>query len=217
MSNKEIYKIWAPVGAKWIDWVRPVPFVAINRDSKIYDVENFIIPNINYIKELQPDTAIIVDIEGIESIKEGLGLAKIGFRPIPIYNGTNEQVGAIATVNNHAIEAGLIKGALELQKMEIANNAPPVFLLDSNRMHRFKMNISVFDNSWDIYDQDIPTAEYFLKNNIRKIVVRGEKIQKDLKRILYNFQKKKIKILFTNGYEVPKEVCIKKPPKREKM
>lgn len=119
------------------------------------------------------------------------------------------------TVNNHAIEIGLIQGASELKKMKIEENAPPAFLLDSNRMNRLKMNVSVFDNSWDIYDQDLPTAEYFIKNDINKIIVRGEKLNKDLKRILYKFQKKKIKIFFTNGYETPKEVYIKKPSKRE--
>ena len=30
MRGKEIYKIYAPEGAKWTQWVRPVPFVAID-------------------------------------------------------------------------------------------------------------------------------------------------------------------------------------------
>lgn len=123
--------------------------------------------------------------------------------------------GSMPTVNNHAIEIGLIQGASEIKKMKIEENAPPAFLLDSNRMNRLKMNVSVFDNSWDIYDQDLPTAEYFIKNDINKIIVRGEKINKDLKRILYKFQKKNIKIFFTNGYETPKKVSIKKPSKRD--
>ena len=72
------------------------------------------------------------------------------------------------------------------------------------------MNVSVFDNSWDIYDQDIPTAEYFLKNGITKIIIRGEEIQRDLKIILYKYQKKGIEILFTNGCEELKKVKIKK-------
>lgn len=216
MTGRDIFKIWAPVGAKWVDWVRPVPFVAIKESFKFYEISNFTIPNINYINELSKDTAIIVDLPGNESIKEGLGLAKLRFRPIPIYNGTNEQQGAMATVDNHAIEIGLIKGAVELEKIKISNNAPPAFLLDSNRMHRFKMDVSVFDNSWDIYAQDIPSAEYFLKNGINKIIVRGEAIQKDLRKILYGFQKKGIKILLTNGYEEPKEVKVKKPLRKDK-
>ncbi len=119
------------------------------------------------------------------------------------------------TVNNKAIEIGLIKGAMELRKMKIGKKAPPAFLLDSNRMNRLKMNVSVFDNSWDIYDQDFPSAEYFIQNGINKIILRGERVHKDLKKILYKFQKKEIKIFFTNGYETPKEITIKKPFKKE--
>ena len=210
MTGIDIFKIWAPAEARWVDWVRPVPFVGIDNGFEVYEVVDFTIPNISYIKESKKDTAIIVDLPGNESIKEGLATAKLGFRPIPIYNGTDEQKGAMATVHNHSIKIGLIKGARELQKMEISNDAPPTFLLDSNRMNRFKMNVSVFDNSWDIYAQDLPSAEYFLKNGINKIIVRGEKIQKDLRKILYKFQKKGIKILYTNGYEEPKGVKIKK-------
>lgn len=56
----------------------------------------------------------------------------------------------------------------------------------------------------------------FLKNNINQIIVRGEKIQKDLKKILYKFQEKGIKILFTNGYEEPKLVKIDKILEKDK-
>jgi hypothetical protein len=210
MIGRDIFNIWAPRGAKWVEWVRPVPFVAINEDFKSYDVCEFIIPNITYINEVLRDTAIIVDLSDDEGIKEGIALAKIGFRPIPLYNGTEPQEGAMATIDNNVIEFGLIKGAMELQKITISNDAPPAFLLDSDRMHRYRMNESIFDNSWDIYPQDIPSAKYFLENGIDKIMVVGEKMQKDLKRILYKFQKEGIKISFVKRYEEPKEMVIRK-------
>ena len=215
MLGKDIYKIWTPIEAKWIQWIRPVPFVQMKDQLENNEFCDFTIPSIHYIKKNSMNTAIIVDLPSYNSIKEGIALAKLGFRPIPLYNGTNEQTGATPIIDNHPIEIGLIWGALELEKIKIGINAPPVFLLDSNRMHRFKMDASIFDNSWDIYAQDMPSAEYFLKNGIRKIIVRGEKIQKDLRKILYQFQKKKIKILFTDGYKEPEEIIIKRPP-REK-
>lgn len=208
MTNKDIYKIWAPKGARWVDWVRPVPFIGIGKKAKIYEVGDFSIPNITYINQMQKDMAIIVDLDENNSIKEGLALAKLGYRPIPIYNGTSAQEGAMATVNNDAIQIGLIKGAAKLEKIKIDKNAPPVFLLDSNRMNQYKMNESVFDNSWDIYHQDLPTSEYFLKNGINKILIVGNVFQKDLKKILYKFQKENIKILFTTRQEEIKEVHI---------
>lgn len=215
MIGKDIFKIWAPEEAKWTEWVRPVPFVTINNLCKKSGVYHFEIPFVSYIRESHSDTAVIIDIPGYDSIKEGLALAKLGFRPIPIYNGTNAQDGAMALIDNNTIGIALRWGASELKKVEIPLNAPPVFLLDSNRVHRFKMNVSVYDNSWDIYAQDMPSAEYFLNNGIYKIIVRGEKMQKDLTKILYNFQKKGVDILFTNGYEVPKSFNIKKPSERK--
>lgn len=208
MTNKEIYKIWAPVGKKWIDWVRPVPFVEMTEYSKTYKLSSFTTPVIDFMEDRWKDAAIIVDLPGAESVEEGITLAKLGYRPIPIYNGTIEQQGARATVDNQTIGIALEWGASELDKIKISDDALPAFLLDSNRMHRFKMEEALFDNSWDVYPQDIPSAEYFINNGICKIIIIGEKVSKDLKKILYKFQKKNIKIYLTNGYETPRKVTI---------
>ena len=210
MTGKDLFKIWAPIGAKWVNWVRPVPFININEQFEGYESGEFVIPKINYMSKVKLNTAIIVDLPGNTSIKEGLAIAKFGFRPIPIYNGTDEQEGAMATVDNKIIKIGLIKGALELKKMQFDKDAPPVFLLDSNRMNRYKINLSVFDNSWDIYAQDIPSPEYFLKNGICDIIVRGNCINKDLNKVLYPFQKKGINIFLVDRYENLKRIKLKK-------
>ena len=42
------------------------------------------------------------------------------------------------------------------------------------------------------------------------MIVIGNDIAKDLKKILYRFQTKNLQILFTNGYENPKAIKIKK-------
>ena len=128
MTGRDIFKIWAPEKAKWTNWVRPVPFVEINENFEGYEVNNFTIPSINYIKKYSPNVAIFIDLPGDNSIKEGIAISKLGFRPIPIYNGTDEQEGAISTVDNKSIKIGLIKGALELKKIEISVNASPAFL-----------------------------------------------------------------------------------------
>ena len=68
-------------------------------------------------------------------------------------------------------------------------------------MCRYKMDESIFDNSWDLYYQDIPSAEYFLENEIDKIVVRSNRLEYDLRLILYKFQTKGIKIYLCDGGE----------------
>jgi hypothetical protein len=217
MTNRELFKLWAPREAKWTDWVRPVLFATMDNSEQRQTYHQFQIPNIFYLNTNRTDTAIILDLPGYSSIEEGLALAMKGYRPIPLYNGTMEQQGAMATVDHHGIQSALRWGASEIKKMQLKGDAPPVFLLDSNRMLRLKMTDAMFDNSWDLYAQDLPSAEYFQKNNINRIVIRGERIQKDLAKILYKFQLKGITILFTNGYEEAQSVKIKKPSLKEKF
>ena len=97
-------------------------------------------------------------------------------------------------------------------EIKINKDTSPVFLLDSNRMHRLKMNESVFDNSWDIYSHDMPSAEYFINNGINKIIVVGNKLNSDLSKILYRFQNIGIKISFVERYDEPKEIMIRREP-----
>ncbi len=210
MTDKELYRIWAPLGKKWIEWVRPVPFVEIHEHSKQYNFTLFEVPAMDFPEEEFADAALIVDLPGAESIEVGIALAKEGYRPIPAFNGTIEQPGARTTVDNQSVGMGLICGAKELQKIELKDDARPVFLLDSNRLHRHRIDVTVFDNSWDIYPQDMPSADYLIKNGIHKIVVIGDFLSRDLKKILYDYQKKKIQIYFKKGFGDPKKVRIRK-------
>ena len=156
------------------------------------------------------DTAIIIDESGVDSIEEGIALAHLGYIPIPIFNGTNPSINSKATTNNSIIEPLLIWGALKLKEIKLNKDNPPVFLLDSNRLHRYKITSSIFDNSWDIYPQDLPSAEYFLNKGITKIIIRGEKVNKDLRKILAKYQKNNLQIFFTNGYDSPDKIRLRK-------
>ena len=209
MRGKEIYKIYAPNGAKWIDWVRPVPFVAIDTYNR-KPIANFLDRKAMFLKKYQQDTAIFIDLPGKESIELGIGLAHIGYRPIPVFNGTDEQQGSQATTNTYLIESYLINGSQKLKNIKLKNDANPVFLLDSHRTNRYRAKESIFDNSWDLYKQDIPSAEYFKQNGITKIIVVGETIQRDLKKIFLKFQEKEIDIYITDGYTLPKKVKLTK-------
>ena len=215
MTGREAYEIWIGNSPKWANWVRPALFVMCGCNESSADVENyaisFDIPEVLYADALSKNTAVFVDRYGYCGINEGLALAKMGYCPIPLYNGTNEQKGAVALVDNHSTEAALLWGATVLQGIEIDPDAPPVFLLDTNRRHRYKSDISLYDNSWDLYEQDIPSVEYFLANGICKILIVGDKIHKDLKLIFHKFQKKGISFFFTEGFEEPKPVRIRKP------
>ena len=211
MIGKEVYKIWAPEGAKWTNWVRPVPFINIDENLKTEEVYDYTLPKINYIKKDQKNVAIIVDLFGFNSITEGLALIEYGFRPIPLYNGTKEQENSRALTDMNPILVGLKWGASILEKAKIENDANPAFLIDSSRLNRIKKDISVYDNSWDLYHQDMPSAKYFLDNGIDTIIVRCDKFSKDLNNIMFDFPKNGVNVLTTNGYDKPKKAKLRKP------
>ena len=209
MRGKEIYKIYAPNGAKWTDWVRPVPFVAIDTYNR-KPIADWMERKAMFLKNYQQDTAIFVDLPGKESIELSIDLAYKGYRPIPIFNGTDEQPGSQATTDTYLIESCLINGSEKLKNIKLDNNANPAFLLDSYRTNRYRAKESVFDNSWDLYKQDIPSAEYFKQNGITKIIIVGDEIQRDLKKIFLKFQEKGIDIYLTDGYTFPQKVKLTK-------
>lgn len=211
MTEKEVYRIWAPVGKKWVDWVRPVAFVEINEHSKNYILTKRAIPDVTYVDPEWKDMAIVVDLYGADSVREGLALAKEGYRPIPIYNGTIEQEGARATVNNQSVGMALFFGATDLKEMSLAQDARPAFLLDKSRLARRKVDVSVFDNSWDVYAQDMPTGDYLYNNGIRRLLVVSPDLSVDLHKILYKYRRKKIQIYITDGFTAPSKITVRRP------
>lgn len=209
MIGKEIYKIFAPADAKWVEWVRPVPFVAIDTHNRTPAID-WQDRKAIFIENYQSDTAIFIDLPGKESIELSIDLAYKGYRPIPLFNGTDEQNGAQATTDTYLIESSLINGAKKLKDIHLKNDANPAFLLDYFRTNRYRAKESIFDNSWDLYKQDIPSAQYFKGNGINKIIIVSKEIQKDLKKIFLNFQDNDIKLYFTEGYLPAKNIVLHK-------
>lgn len=210
MNGREIYKIWAPYDREWTRWVRPVCFVDIDIEKELREYVDYDIPEIYYKDFLDKHTCVILDVDGEKSIKEGIGFAVLGYRPIPLFNGTTPNIGVEAVINNELVEPLLLWGALELKEIEIPVDAPAVFLLDKNRMNRYKYDVGIFDNSWDIYHQDMPSANYLLKNKINKVILQSDLMRNDICQILYKYQEKGIEIFFTDGYSDPKLVKIRK-------
>ena len=214
MLGKEIYKIYAPEGAKWTEWIRPVPFVAINTYNRS-SVNSWVDRKNIFLNQYKSDTAIFVDLPGKESIELGIALAQIGYRPIPIFNGTNEQLGSKATTDTYLVESSLINSAEKLRNIELKNDSNPAFLLDSSRTNRYRASESIFDNSWDLYGQDIPSLEYFKQNGINKIIVVGNEIQRDLRKIFFKFQDAGIDFFLTDSYSPIQKIILKKTIKEK--
>jgi len=140
-----------------------------------------------------------------------LALARLGYRPVPLYNGVSANfLSTIVKVDD--IVNALYKGADELSKYYIPSDAPPVFMLDSNRMTGFGKQPGKYDNRWCVFPQDMPSAAFLLKEGLCKVIVRSDSIQNDLSHILCRYQNEGIDIYICNGEEVRK-IPVVKPSK----
>lgn len=212
-DNLEIYKIWAPEEVEWSQWAKPVlfmgernRFVSMNAEKR-YDVLE--VTKIDWISTASSNTMIIVDLPGVESIEEGMGLAHIGYRPVPLYNGVD---GLNPLVDVRQLGFSLFRAADELSQIHLRENATPVFLLDSNRMEGSKTP-GKFDNRWSVFAQDMPSASYLIEKGINKVIVRTHWIKDDLSHILCRYQDKGIDIYLCDKTNISTKTTVYEPPK----
>ena len=216
MLGKDIYKCWYKENNKWCKWIKPTLFVDLDNQI-LKDVVDYEIPYIYYIDKLRDDTAIIIDEDGDTSIKEGLALMNFGYILVPLFNSPYPLPNSKSLVSNLSIATLLIWGGTILKDKTVSDFAPPVFLLDKNRLNRYHKDKSIFDNSYDIYSQDLPSSNYFKNNGIKNIILKSDKINPDLNEILNKYRKNGLNILYTNGYETPKKAKLKKALKKHNI
>lgn len=216
MLGKDIYKCWYKENNKWCKWIKPTLFVDLDNQI-LKNVVDYEIPHIYYIDKLRDDTAIIIDEDGDSSIKEGLALMNFGYVLVPLFNSPYPLPNSKSLVSNLSIATLLIWGGTILKDKTVSDVAPPVFLLDKNRLNRYHKDKSIFDNSYDIYSQDLPSSNYFKNNGIKNIILKSDKINPDLNEILNKYRKNGLNILYTNGYETPKKAKLKKALKKHNI
>lgn len=202
------YKIWAPDNALWTEWAKPVLFANMPYDDGWE-------PNpvkIGWASEVSYDTMVITDLPGRAGVEAGLALARLGYRPVPLYNGVFATYGgASMAVDVGGIVTALYKGADEMLSLIIGASAPPVFMLDYNRMSGIAKEPGKYDNRWCVFPQDMPSASFLLKKGITKAVVRAERIQEDLAHILRRYQEAGVKIFLCADRMELEEVTVPAP------
>jgi len=205
-GNVEAYKLWAPKDALWTEWVKPVLFANMNQATFLGKPE---IPALTWMSHPDRSAAIIVDLPGKEGTLEGLALARIGYRPIPLYNGVCGFSSVRPAVSTFEIVDALGSFADELPRWNIRHDAPPAFLLDSNRMREFNLP-GGYDNRWCVFPQDMPSAAYLMSKGIRSVIVRTGFIRDDLTHILRRYENHGLAIYKHDGHD-QKRITVPKP------
>lgn len=198
-SNEEIYCLWAPEKSLWSTWAKPVLFAHLG-EAFVMPLTNEIPTEVSWVPSCEDKTAIVLDLPSDEGIWVALALARIGYRPVPLYNALPLPFGApmtdhlgrqVAAVNVLLIISALRRGALSLRELQIADDAPPVFMLDANRQgDGLRMNQGQFDNRSVCFTTDFPSANFLRAHGISKaLLVERRAVQPDdLSHVLRRWQ-----------------------------
>jgi len=188
IDGEEAFGVWAPEGARWTDWAKPVVFTqygVLTDDTPLPD------PSIDAasIPDAWGQTGVIVDLPGVESVTVGLALARRGFRPVPLYNGT---MGPNPLINTEPIASAIGAGVAVLRTLTIKPDAPPAFLTDADRFEAVGAGEpGRYDNRWIVLPQDFPSATRLLASGVKAISViqrRGLTPAEDLTHVLRRWQ-----------------------------
>ena len=194
MDPRDVYETWAPPDGVWSPWVKPVLFAHLSASGTLPKVEVS-----DFAGDLQPPRsggrAIVVDLPGFESIGLGLDLLRFGFRPVTLFNACpapeflGERTGEV--VPTTLLLSALLQGTERLQSAGLPLDAPPAFLLDSDRLGiGLPIGLGRFDNRWVVFTTDFPSANVLALRGIVGVqVVHRGALNDDLIDVLRQWQR----------------------------
>lgn len=232
MTPQELYALWAPDDSIWSPWVLPVPFAQLICAGAEHSTE---LPHfhLDWAPKGKTDVALVIDLPGESAIHLGLALLGLGFRPVPVIDGSPEPGDSIVaglpkhgnppTVSGVAVDMrgllrALCQGAEWLRRASLAADAPPVFLLDAKRMESGAKDVeTAYDNRWMAFPQDFPSGRFLRERGIRKVVLvharYSKQPQEDLAHVLLRWQESGIGIesKFAWNEEAPVALEVSRP------
>ena len=192
MYSDELFTIWAPPASIWSPWAKPVLFAAEPTyeplPAGLARADSYALAAL--AEPWKSNTALIVDLPGDKSVHAGLTLARQGYRPVPLYNLCG---GSGEVVRTGPILRALADAAPRLQQIQLPDDAPPAFLLDSDRLAPGQVvNPGKFDNRWVVFPQDFPSATFLQSRRVARVLILTLKhgnIYTDLRYVLQPWQK----------------------------
>ncbi len=224
LSKEDCYRAWAPPGARWSQWVKPVLFSFVGA-RLIENSTNDAGSKMRAVLPVSERSAYVLELRGPEGVYRGVELARHGYQPVPLYNALPFPISEVnkdpverskTTVAVERILAALCEQAVALGLCNLAGDAPPAFLLDANRRKAFnQVSPGVFDNRSVCFTTDFPSAGTLSNNGIKRVILVREsnKIEPDLLEVLLGWQQSGIDILAAriSDSEPPTPIALRKP------
>ena len=214
MTNEEDFAVWAPDGVGWSQWAKPALFAHLSLVQPRRDEAGDVAArDLSWLPDARGQTVLVIDLPAGASVAVGLAAARRGFRPVPLYNTC---LGPSAAIDCEPIARNLTAGVAELRTLRLSPDAPPAFLLDSNRRRPVAPPAAgKLDNRWVVFAQDFPSATYLRSRAIGEAVLihDGTEVQEDLAHVLLRWQQGGITLLGVDMRDPgrPREVVVKAP------
>ncbi len=169
MDREAIFESWIPPAGMWSLWARPVLFAQMPEyGTPALAGEPWHGLDVSWAPDVAEKAVVVVDLPGAESVWTGLALAGHGYRPVPLYNGCT---GEYEVIDQRPIIDALRAGAGYLSGLA-PSDAAPAFLLDARRMSPERaLSPGVFDNRWQVFPQDFPSAAFLLERGFGRAVL----------------------------------------------
>jgi hypothetical protein len=185
-SNAEAaHQTWIPPGGLWSLWAKSVLFAQMGKFMELPPLPTVEAPWAAALGK----AVVILDVPGQQAVLLGLALAQHGYRPVPAFNGCH---GPHAVIPQYPIQQALCLGARRLSELSLPPDAPPVFLLDEDRMllpgH---LQPGSFNNRWRVYGEDFPSARFLLDHGLDRVALvqrSAHPPQEDLHPVLRTWQ-----------------------------
>lgn len=237
LSREEAFELWAPHGAPWSAWTKPVLFAHF---PAVIDPSFGSEPPRRVAVWERPVTGnelLVVDLPGTLSLALAERLVAAGIRPVPLFNaiparpeqliaGSGYQPRELVDID--PIVEALANATLRLRHAlaSLPAEAPPAFLLDSRRSLGVPPRPGDFDNRSLSLPTDFPSAELLQSRGITSVLLvleeddskaLGGQPRSDLSHTLLRWQEAGLTILGCqiddSGCVFPGEVVhVRRPP-----
>lgn len=213
MTREELFEAWAPDGAEWSAWTKPVLFAQWpDTVTPPATTPEWAEPSYLWLPQASGRTVIVVDLPAVESVRTGIVFARRGYRPVPLFNTTH---GPSPVVEIAPLMLELGRGAGQLKTISLAAGAPPVFLLDANRMQQgVPPSPGKFDNRWVVFPQDFPSATFLRSHGVAEVLLihTGANPQEDLAHVLLRWQQSGLRIVAASPTDsAPRDITVSRP------
>lgn len=200
-ERERLFELWAPTGALWSDWAKPVLFAHLRLPlpRNVSSAVALSDTALSWLPASDGRTIVVADLPGGRSVRLAEQLVPRGFRPVPLFN-------AAPGVSAHAVDgpgpamlvdvAELVQAVrcasvrLEQRLPALPTDAPPIFLLHSERRRAARPRAGDFDNLSVSLPTDFPSARFLQEHGVTQVllVLDGTAPEIDLAHTLLRWQ-----------------------------